>query len=343
MTQTLQRTIHRTGYRTIYVEEKIKEHSRAQSILRRLSPCRIIYCDSYREVFNPRRQHFRLQKQNPALILAHKERGHLQSSPYGLGGAHNYYFSYMLNCIYDCSYCFLQGLYSSARYVIFINYEDFFSAIARKMEQLKNQQAFFFSGYDCDSLAYEPVSSFIANALPFFADHPQAVLELRTKSTQISGLLRREPLDNCIVAFSLSPQSIVSLYEHKTPSLQKRLDAMARLARQGWQLGIRLDPLMWEENWRDSYSELIEQLAAVVPISSLHSITLGTLRFPQPLYANMLRLYPTSSFLIKGMIVSDKQASLQRRLAREMTDFCRQSLAHHYDKTKIFSMTGDEP
>ena len=37
-----------------------------------------------------------------------------------IGFKKNYYFSHMLNCIYDCKYCFLQGMYNSANYVLFI-------------------------------------------------------------------------------------------------------------------------------------------------------------------------------------------------------------------------------
>ena len=38
-----------------------------------------------------------------------------------IGFKENYYFSHMLNCIYDCKYCFLQGMFNSANFVIFTN------------------------------------------------------------------------------------------------------------------------------------------------------------------------------------------------------------------------------
>lgn len=325
-----------TAHKTLYVEEEIRGHPRTARILNRLNPSRVIACNSYREVFNPRRQHFRLQKKNPSLILAVKHQGWLQPSPYGLGGRHNYYFSHMLNCIYDCSYCFLQGLYASAHYVVFVNYEDFFRSIAAKMRQL-NQQAFFFSGYDCDSLAYEPVTQFVHNALPFFAEQPQAILELRTKSVQITSLLKTSPLANCIVAFSLAPQSIISRYEAKTPSLARRLAAMKRLAAKGWPLGIRLDPIMREQGWRQDYQALIAQLASELPAGNVHSITLGTMRFPRPVYDTMTRLHPTAPFLVKDVLASDKQVGLSAELATEMTDFCYRQLKRYFDSSKIFS------
>ena len=57
---------------TIYIEQTVRDHERTNKILKRFSDARIISCDRYGEVFNPRSQNFRIQKQNPALIIAEK-------------------------------------------------------------------------------------------------------------------------------------------------------------------------------------------------------------------------------------------------------------------------------
>ena len=110
----------------VYVEAEIRQHPRTQRLLERFRRLPVVEIEHYGEVFNPRSQNFRLQKKNPAIIIARKNKGHALAAPegYGLGGEHNYYFSHMLNCIYDCRYCFLQGMYQSAHQVLFVNYED---------------------------------------------------------------------------------------------------------------------------------------------------------------------------------------------------------------------------
>ena len=112
---------------TIYIEKKIKNHPRTNFILSKFKKARCIEIDRYGEIFNKRNQNFRIQKFSPDLILAHKESGLVLPAPdgFGIGNSKNFYFSHMYNCIYDCRYCFLQGMYSSANYVIFINFEDF--------------------------------------------------------------------------------------------------------------------------------------------------------------------------------------------------------------------------
>ena len=149
---------------TIYIEQDISSHSRTVEILDRYPAAQKIEIERYSEVFNPHGQNFRLQKQNPSLILAAKQNKKVLSTPsqYETGGGANYYFSHMLNCLYDCRYCFLQGMYRSANYLLFVNFEDFVTEIKMLAAKHHNDDkpVWFFSGYDCDSLAYEPVTGF---------------------------------------------------------------------------------------------------------------------------------------------------------------------------------------
>ena len=249
-------------FERIYIEDAVCKHPRTQNILRRFPRAARIPCTRYTEIFNRKAQNFRLQKKQPALILAEKFRRHLLPAPveYNIGAQHNYYFSHMLNCLYDCRYCFLQGMYRSAHYVLYVNYDDFTSAITRKIKQHAGETIHFFSGYDCDSLALEPLSGFARHFLPYFDRRPDAWLELRTKSTQIRPLLEHGPIANCVVAYSLSPQSIITALEHKTPRLDKRLDALRQLQQQGWLVGLRFDPLIYQDDFQKVYRDFFAQV-----------------------------------------------------------------------------------
>jgi len=90
---------------------------------------------------------------------------------YETGGGAQYYFSHMLNCVYDCRYCFLQGMFRSANYLLFVNYEEFVQEISEVADSHNNDKkpVWFYSGYDCDSLAYEPVTGFANYFIDAFA------------------------------------------------------------------------------------------------------------------------------------------------------------------------------
>ena len=102
-------------------------------------------------------------------------------SEYSIGGDLNYYFSHMLNCIYDCRYCFLQGMYRSANYVLFVNYEEFYQQIKLICNSHADKSCHFFSGYDCDSLAMEPVTGFMQYLLPKNIRHTQSITGIKDK------------------------------------------------------------------------------------------------------------------------------------------------------------------
>ena len=140
-----------------------------------------VECEHYGEIFNRKRQDFREQKSAPALILAEKSGRRVLAAPegYGIGGKKNFYFSHMLNCVFDCRYCFLQGMYPSAHYVLFLNYEDFIADIETTLaEHAPDEDLYFYSGYDCDSLALERYSAFVAHYLPHFRRWSNAHVEL---------------------------------------------------------------------------------------------------------------------------------------------------------------------
>ena len=126
-------------FNVIYIEEKIKDYPNTKEILARINYKKIIYCENYNQVFNPKNQNFRIQKAEPSIILAKKEQNFLLNAPekFTIGYTKNFYFSHMLNCVYDCKYCFLQGMFNSAHYVIFVNYLDFFNAIKSQVSRSK--------------------------------------------------------------------------------------------------------------------------------------------------------------------------------------------------------------
>lgn len=323
---------------TIYIEEAIKDHPRVLKILKRLhSTSKIIYCHHYGEIFNSKSQNFRIQKQKPALILAKKQNRFVLPTPegFGIGGQQNYYFSHMLNCLYDCRYCFLQGMYSSANYVLFVNYEDFMTEIFDISNSCK-EPAYFFSGYDCDSIAFEPITEFLLEFIPFFRTLPNAILECRTKSANIKSLLTQQPIDNCVIAFSFTPQIISEQIEHKVPPVKKRIQSMQNLALQGWKIGLRFDPMIYADRYQQYYEDLIENIFKHLPKESIHSVSIGPLRFPAKMYQRLVQLYPNEKILAHPLYKRDNYFSYRENIESEMKSFLIEKLKSYINETLLF-------
>jgi len=325
-------------FSSIYVEHDIMNHPRVSEICRRYPNSHIIECTHYGEIFNRRSQNFRLQKNNPSLILARKNNKRVMETPisYGLGGKNNFYFSHMLNCFYDCRYCFLQGMYRSAFYVLFVNYEDFMIDIDTAIKDT-NDECYFFSGYDCDSLAFEPVSLFTESFLPFFSRYPNSWLELRTKSTQIRSLLQRDPINNCIVAYSLSPSIIADKIENKAPSLENRLAAIQKLQMLGWRVGLRFDPIILVSDYQSLYAEFFREVFSVVNPDTLHSVTLGEFRLPTAFHANMTKLFPEEPLFGTVTQTSKNVVTYSLDTGTQLMDYCRQLVLQYVPESQLFT------
>ena len=175
--------------KNIYIENQIKDHPNTMRIKNKLKFDNLIFCDHYSEVFNSSNQNFRIQKKTPSLILAKKLNNFILKTPqnFNIGFENNFYFSHMLNCLYDCKYCYLQGMLNSANYLIFVNYEDFLDSIKKQINSNKKKTCFF-SGYDCDSLALENVTNFLDHFIPHFKNLSNGILEIRSKSINIDVL-----------------------------------------------------------------------------------------------------------------------------------------------------------
>ncbi len=123
----------------------------------------MIEIDHYKDVFNRSRQDYALQHESQKLILA-VQKGNLiyPGAPVcqNFGNEHFYYTSQMMNCIYDCEYCYLKGMYPSGNMVIFVNPEDTFREVT---EILKDHPMYICVSYDTDLLTFEPIWDMFKN------------------------------------------------------------------------------------------------------------------------------------------------------------------------------------
>src|ERR1041384_6069699 len=109
----------------------------------------------------------------------------------------NYFvINFASNCPMDCSYWYLQEyLASNSALRVFGNVDDL---LAEAGDLLGGHRKTFFrigTGEITDSLALDPLIGFSKEIVPFFAEQPNALLELKTKSDCVDDLVRLDPKD----------------------------------------------------------------------------------------------------------------------------------------------------
>lgn len=325
------------NFDNIYLEEEITELTETKRILNNINYQNIVTCKNYKEIFNPKNQNFRIQKLNPSIILAKKKNNFVLETPknFTIGYKKNFYFSHMFNCIFDCKYCFLQGMFNSPNFVIFVNYYDFIQEI-KMIANSTNEKFCFFSGYDCDSLAFERITGFIKYFLEHFKNLNNAYLEVRTKSVNIDFFKKKKVLENVIIAFSLNPQVIIDQFEIKTPNLEKRLKAMISLQNNGWKIGLRFDPIIWIKNYKKHYRDFFKKIFESLDKERIHSITLGGFRMPKSYFKKMLKIYPNDPFFLKNYLYEFEQSQKKEKYKKNAINFCLGEIKQYIEKEKIF-------
>lgn len=317
----------------LYVEKKVLDHPQTRKIMEKFSASRIIEIDHYKEVFNRSNQSFSAQSTAKKLILAHKEGKFLhQGSEYSDGFGHEQFFyaSSVMGCLYDCDYCYLQGLYSSANTVLFVNLEDAFNELLPHL----TKETLVATSYDTDTLAIESLTQQSARWLEFAQEHPNLYLEIRTKSANFKPLKAFAPNPNVVLAWTLSPQSIIDSYEHGTPSLAQRLKAAFEAIEAGWKVRICIDPVIYTDTFESLYGELIETLFETINAAKLYQLTLGSFRLSTT-HLRSLKKLRRSDIAFYPYEVKNESVTYPEAIEAKILDTLLEKASKHLERQRI--------
>ena len=80
---------------------------------------------------------------------------------------------------------------------------------------------------------------------------------------------------------------------------------MRKISEHGWQIGIRLDPLIYHEGWKKNYKNLIENICNTVNERNIHSISFGSIRFPKKMFKKIYSLYPDEKLFSNNLVLNN--------------------------------------
>ena len=241
----------------VYVEKGVAEHPRTKQILEKLNNTTVIEIDHYKDVFCRKKQSISAQSNAKALILAENTSGCIyEGAPVcqSFGNENFYYCSCMMNCIFDCEYCYLKGMYPSGNLVVFVNLEDIFA----ELEALLAQKSIYLCvSYDADLVAIESLTGFVREWIAFTKKHENLTIEIRTKSGRCDLLSNYEACDRVIIAYTVSPQRIAAEYEHFASAPMERIQAAKCAMDSGFPVRLCFDPMIYCKDWRGEYSRMV--------------------------------------------------------------------------------------
>lgn len=86
-------------------------------------------------------------------------------------------------------------------------------------------------------------------------------LTFPTKFQMVDSILNLDHKEKIIVRMSVNPQEIINKIEIGTSPLEGRIQAINKLKKAGYPVGILIAPVIMVENWKEKYEELVKYLA----------------------------------------------------------------------------------
>ena len=331
-------------FSTVYIEKDIPAKDWPET----LSSAPIVI-NHYKDIFNRSHQDFAAQKKAPSLILA-KKTGTLiyQGAPVcqSFGNEHFYYTSCMMNCIYHCDYCYLQGMYPSGHVVVFVNLEDYFDELETL---LKQHPVYLCISYDTDLLALEQTFSFVSRWLSFAKEHPDLTLEIRTKSGNAAVFRSLAEIyqdkeylkHNIIFAWTVSPDILCRTIEQGAASLPLRLKALHAAKQAGFSVRLCFDPMIIHGNWKKHYSTLVDNVFSTITATDLYDVSVGVFRISTE-YLKTMRSKRPDSAIVQYPYITENGVSHYGALSEEMVQYMKTLLLSYLPEEKIFVWNGGE-
>lgn len=329
----LSKPSHCDFFSHLYIEESVKEEPLTRKIMEKFSNSKIIFIKHYKDVFNRPNQDFGVQSKSKNLILARREAPFLYEGSYysdGFEYEHFFYTPSILGCLYDCEYCYLSGMYNSANSVFFVNTQDFFDAVLPYL----NKPTLIAISYDTDTLAIESLTSHTKEWIEFAAKHPNLHLEVRTKSANFKAIKSLPSSEQIVLAWTLSPQKIIDLYEHKTPSLEKRLSSIKEAIDAGWRVRVCIDPVIYNEEFHELYPPLIDKLFSTIDADKLFQLTLGSFRMSST-HLKKIKKLRRSDIAFYPYEVKDNIVSYGKTIEQDILHVMINKATEYIDKERI--------
>ncbi len=341
--------MHVRKFRRIYVEERIRCHEVTRSILDEFPDSRIIPIRHYKDVFSRPGQDFAAQKASQQLILAQGRPPFLYKGAEvcpSFGNPAFYYASSVMNCIYNCGYCYLQGMYPCANLVVFVNIEDIFRETDRVMASLeageksgKNSDApllYVCNSYDTDLLALRGTIPLADRWLDFANQRPELLVEMRTKSAGTSWIRTRKPSDNVIIAWTLSPEQVARAFEPGAPPLKARIRAAKVAMEQGWRVRICIDPMLFVKEWEDLYTGLAHFIQQQLDAELIESVSFGVFRMGRDFLKRARKADPKSAILHYPFCLQDGVYTYPADITKQMLNVMNTRLSAFLPDRKLF-------
>ncbi len=242
------------------------------------------------------------------------------------------------NCGFACSYCSIQSFYTEGKIVF---QKDF----VEKLQKLKISGDKIYhigTGQSSDSLMWGNKYGLLDALFEFADKYPNVILELKTKSDNISYLEDHRIPENVLVTWSLNTDTVIKAEEHLTASLQRRLAAARTTADRGALVGFHFHPMVHYKSWEKEYGDIFSAIQSRFSPDETALISIGTLTFIKPVIKVLRKQKIRSKILQMPMEDASGKLSYPLDIKRKMFTTLYDSFSQEWKEKVFFYMCMEE-
>ena len=244
----------------IYYEKNIENYILGQELMEKYEGVPKIKIDNHNNIEEMRKKEnkeFAIMKKNLIIgvrkthkfVENHKVSDYLV--PYTSSG-----------CTASCMYCYLVCNYNKCAYLrLFVNREEMLDKIIKTAEK-SDKELTFEIGSNSDLVLENTITNNLVWTINNFKNTNKGKLTFPTKFDMVDDLLPLEHKGKIIIRMSVNPEEIINKVEFGTSRLEGRINAINKLKDAGYEIGILIAPVIFLENWKELYLELIKKLEA---------------------------------------------------------------------------------
>jgi spore photoproduct lyase len=244
---------------------------------------------------NDARGTYNIAKRTLAVVTAPPSAFKLQPIP----PSADWQFHIAEGCPAHCQYCYLAGSLSGPPVVrVFANLPQ----ILQNLASYENAEptSFEVSCYT-DPLGIEHLTGSLAECIRYFGTRQRGFLRYVSKFDAVDDLLNLPHNGQTRCRASINAAPVSQRLEGGTASVSARLQALRKLALPaergggGYPVGLVIAPIMPMENWREHYTQLLDEAAAALDFNCDLTFELITHRFTPGSKDVLLSWYPKTT------------------------------------------------
>ena len=126
-----------------------------------------------------------------------------------------------------------------------------------KVANESEEELVFEIGSNSDLILENSITNNLSWTIENFRRAEKGYITFPTKFDIVDDILDVEGKERVIIRMSVNPKEIIQKVEMGTSNLENRVKAINKLADAGYKVGILIAPVIFVENWKELYKQLV--------------------------------------------------------------------------------------